>query len=277
MSALVIHGADQLAVTLAPAAVEQRDTTLALATTITEVADPAGLQIAVHAIKELRQIQKAAEDARTEVKRPVLDLGKLIDAKAKEFAGPLDSEITRLHRLVQAYQAKVEAERREAERRRQEEIRKAQEAEAEARRKAEQERRAAEEEARRAEEAARAEADPFAEAEAQAAAQAAAVEAARKIEEARAAAEAATKAATVATAGAIAPTRPQGVAVRSEPDFEVLSIEVLAKARPDLCNIAPKRAEILSLLRRRGAFEGRQTFTDIPGIRAWWDGKVVVR
>jgi hypothetical protein len=264
-----------VAIDIAPDAISQRDSTISFSQLHTDIDTQADLAEAIESIRELRAIQKATEDSRTSVKKPVLELGKAIDAKAKEFIGPVEAEMARVNGLVTAYQYEQERLRQEAERQRMEAIKKAQEAEARARAEAEAQRRKIEEEARAAAAAAKAADDVFAEAEATAKAQAAAAEEALRIAAAQAASKAATTAAVVSTAAAIAPVKPEGVQVRREVKFRVTNALALANARLDLVMIEPVRGAIMLELKRVPEWEGEKEVA--PGLVAWWEGKVVVR
>lgn len=272
---LVLRGAETLEVDVIPSALEHRDETLSVARTVLTVDTPAEAELAAESIRDLRWIERQVEAARTAVKAPVLDIGRKIDAKAKEFVSPLGAEIARINALLTGFQRRQEEERRKAEEERQRKIREAQAEEARKKREAEeQERRdreAAEEAARKAKE----EGDPFAEAEAAAAAQRATEQAAGATKEAAAEAQAAITAAVISTAPAVAPQRVEGVGIRRHPDFEVTDIRALAAARPDLVTITPKAAVILGVIRAGKEFEGRRQI--VPGVLAWWDSKAIVR
>lgn len=66
----------------------------------------------------------------------------------------------------------------------------------------------------------------------------------------------------------IAPTKPEGVAVRQSYKFEVTDIKALFKARPDLCVIEPNNAAI------RAQIPHNQ---NIPGLRIWQEAKASIR
>lgn len=274
MSALVLRGSNDLGIDIAPSATEARDTALSFACTIAEISDTTPAQLVVDTIKELKAIQKSVEDSRVTVKAPVLELTRRIDTVAKAFIGPVDTEVRRLDAILTAYQQEQERIRREAEAKRLAAIRAAQEAEERARREAEAARLKAEQEAAEAAQTAHEQADPFAEAEATAAIHRAAVEAQVKATEAQALAATAIKAATVETAAAMAAPKPTGMSVRRQPDFEVVDLLALANARPDLVTIQPKRAEILSHMRKLTPWDDKRQLC--PGLKGWWDGKVVV-
>lgn len=274
-AALVVRGASEVQIDIAPEALHVRNTALLFSGTIKAISTQTEAQAVAHAIKEFQALSRETESSRTDVKKPVLELGKRIDSAAKEFIGPVETELARLRGLLNGYQAEQERQRREAEAKRQAEIRAAQEAEDKARREAEAARLAAEKEASAKAEQAKQEDDPFAAAEAEAARVAAAETARRQVEQAKAATVAAVKAVTVQTAAAIAPRTIEGVHVRKSPDFKVTDAMKLALIRPDLVTITPKRAEILAEMRTLKEWEGERQLCE--GLIGWWDGKAVVR
>lgn len=128
-------------VELAPDALIIRDELAGKAAQIQTVDSSESAQLAAAVLKDLSQAIREMENARKDVKKPVLELGRKIDALGAEFSRPLEKEKTRLSLIIGAWQAEEERKARE---------------EAERIRKAEMERiRKAEEEKRKAEEAAR--------------------------------------------------------------------------------------------------------------------------
>lgn len=274
-AALVVRGASEVQIDVAPEALHVRNTSLVFTGTIKAISTTTEAQAVANAIKELQSLSRETETSRTEVKKPVIELGKRIDSAAKEFIGPVETELVRLRGLLNGYQKEQEDKRREAEAKRQAEIRAAHEAEEKARQEAEAVRLAAEKEAEAKAAQAKQEDDPFAAAEAEAARVAAAETAQRQVEQSKAATVATVKAVTVQTAAAIAPRAIEGVHVRRSPDFKVVDLEKLALIRPDLVTITPKRAEILAEMRRLKEWEGERQICD--GLVGWWSGKVVVQ
>lgn len=82
---------------------------------IVEVIDVNGSNAARAQIKELASIRNQVEKCRTQIKAPVIAIGRLIDQKGKDFLAELDAAEKRLVRLVERYAEKVEADRRAAE------------------------------------------------------------------------------------------------------------------------------------------------------------------
>lgn len=81
--------------------------------------------------------------------------------------------------------------------------------------------------------------------------------------------EAAKVAAAPIVAHVAAPVRVSGVSAAATWTFELLSVEELAKSRPELVQITPRRAEILTRI-RAGEL-------NIPGLRIFEDIKTTVR
>lgn len=103
---------------------KRRDDLLAEGSVIKTVSDALDQSAAVEIMRQLRIIEKEVEDARTTLKKPLLELGKTLDDTAKKFAGALGVEYSRLSRLVSDFQsqeqrrqqAEAEAQRKEMER-----------------------------------------------------------------------------------------------------------------------------------------------------------------
>jgi len=279
VSALLVQGTDLVEISISGSALELRESTIAFAELISTVETNHQAADAVESIRELRKLEKFVEYSRTQVKRPVLDLGAVIDLKAREFVAPVTEQVVRLNCLVDKFNRQKEAERQQAERSRILAIQQEQ--------KKEQERLAAIalEQAKaqqRAKDAAALEkllaapdAAPLIDAEAQRLA----FEAAAKADIERKAAEAAYRAATtaviVATAPAIGAATPAGVSVRREPKFRVTDALALARNAPELVTITPKAREITAVLRIAGEFDGDREIH--AGLIGWWEDRTVVR
>lgn len=259
----------------------KRDEVIRRAQSITGIATPEQAQAAADIIRELRDITKAVESSRTEIKAPVLDLGKRIDATAKLFVEPINPVLHAVDRQLSVYLTEQDRKRREAEAARLKAEQEARDRERKAQEEAQAALRKAEQEAEAAKAQATEEADPFAEAEAEAARQQAAADAQRRVEQARAQNAEKLKATTVATAAAIAPQRPTGTQRRREPRVEIHDLLWLASVRPELVTITPKMAEILAVIRKEGHFEGKKPMfaKDADGASpatAWWEERTVV-
>lgn len=218
---------------LSAAAFNARTVALAASGNVRAIASVEDLDLAAAALTTIKSLTRSVEDSRKAVKAPVLEVGKRIDSVAKEYLAPLEIEGTRLSTLVGSYQ---EAARRKAERER--------------------------------EEAAKVQAEALAEMQAkQAAAMAAGDEAAADAARAEAADKiAASQLAVTEAEGA----KLDGIATRTAWKFEVLDIQALFKARPDLCVIEPNNAAIRAILK----FNNGQP---IVGLRMWQEAGAIVR
>lgn len=226
---LVVSGMDA-SVSATDTAREVRDQLLAKARAGSVVKDAAGAGRAGELLKEIKAFTRQIEDARKEVKEPVLDLTRRIDGLAKELVGELEAEANRISRLVGAYQAE---QNRLAE---------------EARRKAWEEEQRIKEEANRriaeAQQTAKTEADFERKAEKIEA------KAVQQIVETRVAAAAA------------APAKPAGLATRTEILFEVEDVQTLYKFSPSLVVLTPNAAAIKAILKTGAKLPGVRSWTE---------------
>jgi hypothetical protein len=219
-----------------------RSEALTRAQAVLAVGDAMDAAEASDALRLLTQLSKQVEAARVEVGKPVLELTRKINATAKDFIGEVLEEKDRLEGILGTFQA------------------------AEAR-KADAARRLAQDEANRfAADAARAQhaVERAVSATEIERSQRAAVELEVKAIEARVA---------VAAIAAIKPALAwrmvgEGVALRQAWKFEVVDINALFKARPDLCVIEPNNAGI------RAQIPHNQS---LPGLRIWQEAKASVR
>jgi hypothetical protein len=197
---------------LTPAAFEARRVALAKASEVTTISSVSDLDAAAAALTTLKSLTRAVEDSRKDVKAPVLEVGRRIDAVAKDYLAEPEAEAKRLSTLVGAYQ---EAARRKAQREREE---------------AEAAQRAAIEEMQRK----HAEAAAIGDAEA---ADAARAEAADIIAESQ-----------LAVTAAEGP-KADGIVTSTKWKHEVTDIDALYQARPELCKIEPNNAAIRAILK----------------------------
>ena len=93
-----------LAVKFTDEAIATKDNALAASGLISRVSTAAEQANAVEAQRALRAAISAAEKSRVEVKAPVLEFGKAIDAKAKEYKAELEAEEMRVGKLVGDFQ-----------------------------------------------------------------------------------------------------------------------------------------------------------------------------
>ena len=228
---LALSGLQHAQIDLAQSATERRDDLIITASTIDKISDPIDADGAAAILRELQDLLKAVESSRGEVKAPVLELSRKIDATAKTFCAPLEEEKTRLSRLLGAYQ---QAERDKA---------------AEAMRKAQEEaRRIAYEEAQKLAKVEAAHGIDSAETKA------ANDAAAEKVAEAR-----------VAVAQ-VTPVQPKGTAVKRTWKFEVQDIKALAAAHPELVVVSPNTAAINAVIKHNQSIPGLRVWEDIQTI-----------
>jgi hypothetical protein len=288
-NALAILG-DGYTITVTPEAEQQKATIIEASRKLVAVIDQDTCDIAQSRLKALAAVRIAVEKSREIVKKPVIEVGRRIDATAREFAAEIVAEETRLDQLVKDYvreqqriarEAREAAERerqrieREEHERRMAALRAEQEAERQrmeaerAKHEAEMARlRAARESDAQAEAEARRREQEAAEAQRQAAerADAARLEAERAAEEARRKTEFASG--QLATAYI-----PQGV--KEEIDFEVVDIVAFAAKFPQLVTMTPKRADILAALKKSFARNGK--LPEVAGLRVYQNLKVKAR
>lgn len=247
---IAVHGVSSVQVEIAAEAYARRK----------EVLDTAGFapkaitcadtrQEVADALAAVNRLLKEVESGRKEVKAPVLDLGRKIDATAEEFTAPL-AVAQRALQTVLTKDAEEQARiAREAEAKRQEELRRQQEEER--KRQAELDRQAREAEQARlaAERAAREAQNAEVRAKAQQeAAEASKVSAALAAQREKEAAEAKLQQAELMRVP-VAPAKATGTTVRTSWTFDVVDIHALYKARPDLVELTVKRADVLALIR----------------------------
>lgn len=225
-------------VTAANAARAERDELLKLSSAVTSVIDRLDADHATNVLRDLTAFSKRIEAARTEAKAPALDIGRRIDALAKELAHAVTTEAARVSRIVGAFEAE---ERRKAELVRYEAEREASRLAKEAEAKANQARRQAGNEL-----------------DGDRAADAIREQAVEQIVAVRQAA-----------AVAVAPKQ-AGTAVREDVVFEVTDIRALYAAYPELVNLEPNGTAIRAILRNAPNLQ-------VPGLRHWREAKLNVR
>src|SRR5438128_1765541 len=79
--------------------------TAAAAVTVIDVSTSEGMKVAIRHRATFRELRVEAEKARQDRKKPILDIGRLLDSRAKE----LEAEITPLE---DRFDAKIKAEER---------------------------------------------------------------------------------------------------------------------------------------------------------------------
>lgn len=208
---LVLAGLGSPIISLTKDAIEARDGHLGRLVNIQDILDPQAAESVAASLQDAKGFLREIERGRTEVKRPLLDLGRNVDAMAKELVADLTQETNRVARILGDYQLaqrrREEAARREAEA-----------AEAKAR-----------EEARRKLEAATTQ---------------------RQRTRAVAQFEKRVDAAAAKVEAASAP-RLEGISARTVRKFDVHCVRALFKAHPDLCHISPNGPAIRAFIKDR--------------------------
>lgn len=291
-------------------ALAHRDRLLALARKGTTIASADQAQRAASFLKELASFTRTIETTRNDVKAPILDAGRKIDAVAKNLVTEIEAEAKRIGGLLATFQAEEKRKEEEARRKaweEQERIRlDAERKEREAREKAEaderERQRIAREEQESRDKAARAEQDRLEKLASQARTEvtrqkretemkAAQEKADREKKEAAERAELDRKnreeherheqekrqqeaaAESLKAASVVVPVarKIEGVAVGSEIKFEVTDIEALREAHPMFVLLSPNNAAIKAALKTMG--EGKS----LPGVKHWREAKTVIR
>lgn len=280
------HGYETL---VTQTAAEQKRIIVEASRKVVAVTDSASCDLAQSRIKSLASIRTAVEKSRKDIKAPVIELGRRIDATATEFVAEVITEESRLSGLVADYvreeQRKAREAREAAERERQRIEREEHEKRMEALRaeqEAERQRMAAERAAHEAEMAALA-AQRQQDAAAQRAAEQAASAARQAQEEARQRAEAAQREQERAAeearrqAEAVTTTAPVEVAgVSNEIDFRVVDAAAFYAAFsakcPEFFEIVVKRAPVLEALKKSLKAKGK--IPAVPGLEVFENVKV---
>lgn len=110
-TAMIVR-ADTREVAFTPQAGELKQLALAGAALVARVSNADEQAVAVDALKELQRIIKLTEDSRTAAKAPLLELGRAIDAAAKQFVSEIAEERDRISQLVADYQQLEQARAR---------------------------------------------------------------------------------------------------------------------------------------------------------------------
>ena len=225
-------------VTSADAARVERDELLHQAALVVQVADRIDADDATTVLRGLKAFETTIEQARTQAKAPVLEIGRKIDALSKQLVDQVKAETGRISRVLGTY-------------------------ELEEKRKAEAARYAAEQEASRiAEEARRKTIEVRAAAPDALAADRASDRVTEKaVEQIVALKQAAAQS---------MPTRQAGTTVREDVCFEVFDLVALHKSSPELVVLEPNGTAIRAILRANPNLQ-------IPGLRHWREAKLNVR
>lgn len=252
--ALIVRNDSALTVSFTGEAIALRESVLDKSAAIARVTDADEQRVAVESQAEIATLLRDAEKARVACKEPVLEFGRNIDLRAKEFVADLKLERDRLDKLVADFQAlekarvmAAEAERR-LEQQRIEEARMKAEREAREAQEAEQRKlNAKAEEARRQAEAAKnaqdAERARTLQSEIDRERKVSAAKSLEQMETIRANSQEEIAALPVATAA-----RVEGQRVTNEWNITVTDIWALARAHPACVKIEARNSEIKALL-----------------------------
>lgn len=253
MSALILSPAPaDIELSITTEALLRKDNALHESRMVVVVNSAESQEIAVGSLSVLKRFRKDLESSREAIKKPVLDLGRRIDAKAKEVALDVDKEIARIEGLVREFQreelaraerARVAAEKMARAKREREE--------AEARR-LEEERLRLEREAADSEDA-----------------EEARMLAAKASAAAEMADEHAARAEQVIARTVAAPPKASGMSVQKVWKFRVTDVSALYGDRPDLCVLEASASRINAAIR-----EGLRT---CPGLEIYEDIATSVR
>lgn len=232
---IVLTGIDQTALSVPDEVRNQREELAISAYAVKTVSNPQQAEQAAMVLKEVAQFLKLIETSRTIVKAPVIKLGKDIEAFAAELTDKLEQEKKRIGNLLGSYQD-IENQKAAAA------ARKAQEEEQRIRD----------------------------EANAKIAAAQASGKSEAQIEKIAAKLDVQVTNAVAATAVAAIAPKQEGIATRKVTKFEVLDIEALHAARPELVKMEANTAAINALLRAAPNMK-------LPGCRTWQEAAAIVR
>jgi hypothetical protein len=264
---IIVSGANGITISSTAEARKLRDSLLATAMTVAEVnSDDSSLR-ASEVLKEIKQLTRLIEASRTEVKAPLLEKGRQIDALAKDLTTALDQHAKRIADQIGFWtaeqQRKVKLAMEEAQREalrlvqiKHEEERKLREQEAAEQAELNRAANAARSEKKRAEYAAEAERQRVESEQAQ-----------KKRDE-----QMQQEIIRLRTeAQSVAGEKPQGIATRTTIKYEVTDIKALYAALPFAVTLTANNAALTAALKTLGKGES------IPGVRHWVESTAIVR
>lgn len=252
-------------------ALKQKADALALAKTITGVSSRIEQSDAIACASLVKGLVKAMESSRVDVKKPVLEIGRKIDAIAAGYSKELSAELLRIESLASDFQRKEDANaaalrRQEEERQRKE--REMEQADKEREHRFLEDKEGANIEERRADlarianattdeerEEARRIADQNAEARAE---EYRNIQAAIREEDEKRLDRERERAMTLHTV--VQPVKAAGASVRRSYDFTLLDVHALYRGRPDLVTLEPKRAMVLAAIANGQSIPGISVF-----------------
>jgi len=243
-----------------PQTEEQKQGLITAAAAVTQVTNNDESGVAQFQIRNLAAFRIQVEKARVEAKKPILELGRKIDAAVADFVGLINSEGNRLKLMVGDHAKQVLEEKRKAE--------------AEERRKFEEAKRAKE-----AEEAAAREVEEARKKAADAKSIADVIEAKRRERVAEQAARDAADTRMAANvdrfeASSVVAATKINAGVRMVDDFEVEDLDALYKYNADMVAMSPRANEIKRLI---GQFREAGKDPVIPGVRVFQKPAVSTR
>lgn len=109
---LLIRDDSQLQVIISASATERKETALATASLVVKVSSPIQERMAVDALAALDSLLKEVEAARILIKAPILDFGRTIDKRAKDFIADLQAQKLRISKALGDYKALEDARTR---------------------------------------------------------------------------------------------------------------------------------------------------------------------
>lgn len=220
--ALTLTGLGTPQVELTVEATEARDGLLREASKFRAVADQIDADSAAGLLRDMKSFLSTIEAGRTSVKKPVLEVGRRIDATARELVEKVKAESDRISRLLGSYQAEqrrlAEAQVREEQRRLEAEAK--QRAAAIAAAETEEERQQAKEEAQTA------------------------------------------IAQRQAALAEVTPPKIEGTSLRPTWLWEVTDMQALYKAAPHLCTLAPNAAAIRAVIKTNQNIPGLRVWKE---------------
>jgi len=230
---IILSGIENPVVIIPVALIECQENLCALAARITKVSNPQEQDEAVRVAGLIKKFVNEVESQRQDSKRPVLDLGRMLDEKIKGFIHKSQNALAGITPLIATYQEseriKAQRIRDEEEKKRREALEKAQEEEAALQRKIAESKSALEQEKLE-------------------------IELEKKKESFRE-----TIVESHATVVESKPFKSKGMAVSKEYDFEVLDIHALYRANPAFVKLEANKVVIKSML--------RQGMKECPGLK----------
>ena len=103
-TALTLFHRQDFRILVSDEAITQRDEAIACASLVRVVKDTSTQENAVNTLKEIKSLIDTAEKNREALKRPVIDLGRLIDKTERDYSADLKKEYARVNDLVIDYQ-----------------------------------------------------------------------------------------------------------------------------------------------------------------------------